>query len=45
MKCSRCNIAKSDVRTVADPYVEEMTGERRMVPLCGDCYGDLCEEI
>ncbi|MFJ5922294.1 hypothetical protein ACIQF6_06725 [Kitasatospora sp. NPDC092948] len=45
MKCIRCNTVRPDVEIVVDPYVREMTGESKLVTLCGDCYGDLCDEI
>ncbi|MFD8598392.1 hypothetical protein ACFV1L_25645 [Kitasatospora sp. NPDC059646] len=45
MKCHFCNIAKPDVEVVADPYAADVNDEVWLIPLCGDCYSDRCEEI
>jgi len=44
-KCYRCGTYGSDVKYVADPYMEEIENEIVMVWLCEKCYDLICDDI
>ena len=44
-RCPRCGKMKDDVRTIIDPYIYEMTGDKEQATMCGDCEMDAVQSV
>ncbi|HPG29792.1 MAG TPA: hypothetical protein PKY81_10485 [bacterium] len=45
LNCEQCNQQFTDIKLIADPYIQDVNNKTELKYLCKNCYNILCDEI